>query len=209
MVISLIHPSRGRPDKAHITAKKWLLAAGGCAVEHIFSLDRSDPFVEQYAAHDKLIINDNDCVVQATNHAAAAATGDLLIYLSDDFECPINWGETVKSIASRYSGEYMIRAHDGLQKFEAEVLTIPMMSKALYHKLGYFFYPEYKSMWVDVDLYHVCNRMGVIKWHRELLFQHNHYCNGKSKRDDTYNRSEAHWDQGKEVYARRQRRGFQ
>jgi glycosyltransferase involved in cell wall biosynthesis len=206
MVISLVHPSRGRPEKAYITANNWIRLAGGCALEHIFSLDSSDPFVNEYKAIDKVIINDNDCVVQATNHGASVATGDILIYLSDDFECPNNWAETIKALP--YSGEFMIKAHDGLQDFRSQVLTIPIMSKALYQKLGYFFYPEYKSMWVDVDLFHVCERLGVIKYHRELLFQHNHYCNGKSTKDDTYRRSDGYWNQGKEVYNRRERKGF-
>jgi len=210
MLISLIHPSRGRPEKAYITASKWIRESGGVAIEHIFSLDQSDPTREEYKAIDKMIVNNNDCVVQATNHGAAASTGDLLVYLSDDFDCFPDWGEQLKHLAEYvHKGEYMIKVNDGLQDFRAEVLTVPIMSRPLYNKLGYFFYPEYKSMWVDVDLYHVCNRMGVIKPHRELLFQHNHYCNGRSVKDDTYKRSDCFWNQGKEVYNRRLRRGFQ
>lgn len=208
MVISLIHPSRGRPDKAFITANNWMRYAGGVPVEHIFSLDESDPRKDEYKAIQKIIVNDNDCVVQATNHAAKIATGDVLIYLSDDFDCFDNWGEHIRSVCMRYQGEYMIKAHDGLQQFEAQVLTIPIMSKALYQRLGYFFHPEYKSMWVDVDLFFTCERLDVLKYHRELRFQHNHYSNGKSKRDETYTRSDGFWDQGKRVLEKRRRQSF-
>jgi len=208
MVISLIHPSRGRPEKAFVTANKWMKYAGGAHVEHIFSLDSSDPTAGQYAPIQKIIINDNDCVVQATNHAAKEATGDVLIYLSDDFDCFEEWAEKIVVTCRQYTGEYVLKVNDGLQDFRSEVLTIPIMSKALYNRLGYFFYPEYKSMWVDVDLFHTCNKLGVIKWHRDITFQHNHYCNGKSQRDDTYTRSDGFWNQGKEVIAKRRKQGF-
>lgn len=214
MKISLLHPSRGRPLKAVMTAEKWITEAG-VQVEHIFSLDESDRYHKAYKTIDKLIVNPNDCVVQATNHAAAASTGDVLIYLSDDFDCFHNWGRTLTEICSRYSGEYMVKVDDGLQKFENTVLTIPIMSRPLYERLGYFFHPDYKSMWVDVDLYYTCARMRprdsdgqILKFHKEVRFQHNHYSNGKSKKDETYTRSDGFWNQGKEVLARRRAEHF-
>lgn len=215
MTLSLVHPSRGRPLKAVMTAEKWITEAG-VQVEHIFSLDESDRYHRAYKRIDKLLINPNDCVVQATNHAAAASTGDVLIYLSDDFDCFPNWGRTITEICSRYTGEYMVKVDDGLQKFENTVLTIPIMSRALYQRLGYFFHPSYKSMWVDVDLYYTCARLrpldgiggSILKFHKEVRFQHNHYSNGKTKKDETYTRSDGFWNQGKEVLAQRRAENF-
>lgn len=213
MLISLIHPSRGRPQKAFITANNWMREAGGVAVEHIFSLDQNDPTHKEYSnvLNGRTIINDNDCVVQATNHAAKEAKGDVLIYLSDDFECFHNWGHEIRStiLNNGYKGKFMIKANDGLQPFYNKVLTIPIMSRELYEHLGYFFNPQYKSMWVDCDLYEVCARIeGCLKMHKELLFQHNHYCNGKSKRDDTYTRSDQHFETGRQIFERRRRQQF-
>jgi len=214
MKISLLHPSRGRPVKALATAKKWISQAG-VELEHVFSLDESDPTHNSYQQIDKLLVNPNDCVVQATNHAAAASTGDVLIYLSDDFDCFPNWGRVITEICSRYTGEYMVKVDDGLQQFENTVLTIPIMSRKLYERLGYFFHPDYKSMWVDVDLYYTCARMRprdsegqILKFHKEIRFQHNHYSNGKTKKDETYTRSDGFWNQGKEVLARRRAEHF-
>lgn len=212
MLFSLIHPSRGRPAKAYVTANNWMRDAGGVAVEHIFSLDASDDNANQYKAvlNGRIIVNDNDCVVQATNHAAKEAKGDVLIYLSDDFECFPAWGERLRAtiINNGYTGEYMIKAHDNLQPFNNNVLTIPIMSRALYEHLGYFFHPSYKSMWVDVDLYEVCKRMGALRFHPDLVFQHNHYCNGKTKMDETYRRSDAHFEPGRKIYHQRRATNF-
>lgn len=198
-----------------MTAEKWITEAG-VQVEHIFSLDESDRYHRAYKRIDKLLVNPNDCVVQATNHAAAASTGAVLIYLSDDFDCFPNWGRTITEICSRYTGEYMVKVDDGLQKFENTVLTVPIMSRALYQRLGYFFHPSYKSMWVDVDLYYTCARLrpldgiggSILKFHKEVRFQHNHYSNGKTKKDETYARSDGFWNQGKEALAQRRAENF-
>lgn len=207
MKISLCHPSRGRPLKAVMTAEKWITEAG-VPVEHIFSLDESDRYHKAYKTIDKLLVNPNDCVVQATNHAAKASTGDVLLYLSDDVDCYKNWGQDLERICSLYSGEYLIKVNDGLQPFKNDVLTFPIMSRPLYEKLGYFFHPSYSSMWVDVDLYHVCERLGVLKFHSEIKYQHNHYCNGKAVKDDTYIRSDRHFETGRQIHKQRQRQGY-
>ncbi len=208
-LISLLHPSRGRAAQGMATAKRWIESAG-VPVEHIFSLDHSDKYAQDYnaMANGILIKNHNQFVVEATNRAAQIATGNILIYLSDDMDCIDNWGMKITEISHRYTGEFMIKVHDGLQEFRAEVLTIPIMSRALYNRLGYFFHPDYKSMWVDVDLYHTCNRIGAIKFHPEITFQHNHYCNGKAKRDETYNRSDANFETGRAINKQRFRQGY-
>lgn len=213
-MISLIHPSRGRPGKAYDVATKWLEQAGTTNIEYVLSIDEDDPYAHHYtvdnlpAIHAVMTKNPNSCVVEATNHGAAKSVGDLLLYLSDDFDCFPNWGKTLEQIAARYQGGFMIKADDGLQRFEAQVLTIPIMSRPLYQRLGYFFHPDYKSMWVDVDLFYTCDRLGAIKNHPEIKFQHNHYSIGKSKKDATNERSDAFWNQGKEILHRRKVAGF-
>lgn len=227
MLISLIHPSRSRPDKSFNNSKEWLAKAGeGVNVELIVSLDYNDPdwlsYGIKYNVEPQLgnglnnleiksgliIQRQNDCVVQAANHAAKAATGDILIYLSDDFKCPDNWGKLILEQFKDVTTPLLIKVDDGYQVFGKDVLTIPIMNRALYQKLGYFFHPEYRSMFVDQDLYHVANNMGAIRFCPQLVFPHEHYCNGKAKMDETYKRSNANWDSGKALYARRKAEGF-
>lgn len=87
MGITLIHPSRGRPQKARETYEYWIANASNPEnIEHILSLDFSDPLNEEYDRFDKLTIDHNTCVVEATNQAAKIATGDILVYTSDDFK---------------------------------------------------------------------------------------------------------------------------
>lgn len=216
MKFSLIHPSRGRAQKALETALNWKdKASGNNHIEHILSLDTDDTQLYRYKsmfeghtlrssrAIDKetfiIIASSNTCVVEATNHAAKEATGDILIYLSDDFDCPENWDELI--LSKVHTGDWLLRVNDGYQPMDNCVLTIPIMSRSLYENLGYFWFPEYKSMWVDVDLYFTTKEYMIEA--PELLFPHNCAANGKSQYDETYKRSEANWNQGVEIFNRR------
>ena len=217
MNITLLHPSRGRPNLALETVCYWHSRVGGDLnnIEYVLSIDLNDPKQFEYGDlfskipfHNRmLLINNNDTVVEATNVAAKESTGDILIYLSDDFRCPANWDELIKSkISNRIPA--LLKVDDCYQRFDKDVLTIPIMNRRLYERLGYFWYPEYRSMFVDQDLYWVAKNLGAIVLAPELKFEHMHPVAGKGKHDETYQRSTANWDQGKALYQRRQQTGF-
>jgi hypothetical protein len=216
MTIRLIHPSRSRPQKAYVTAKKWMGTAGHSElyVRHTLSLDTSDPKVNEYKTFfqatktREILINNNSSVVEATNVAAKNCDDDILIYLSDDFDCPINWAPYIFEGFRGVTEPMLLKVDDCLQPFKVGVVTIPIMNRALYEKLGYFWHPDYLSMHVDVDLYETCKKHGFIKYAPHLKFPHNHYSNGKAPVDETYKRSEANWNQGAEVLKRRRAQGF-
>ena len=210
MKFSLIHPSRGRAKQAFKTALDWMTFAGDVEVEHIISIDYSDSqkfeYIQLFTGISELIANDNKSVVEATNHAAKVATGDVLIYLSDDFKCPENWGELLKS--KILVEDFIIKVNDCIHPFSTAVLTIPIMSKSVYQKLGYFWHPEYKSMFCDEHLYWKAKLNNWLVMAPELKFPHHHYSVGKAPHDETYKNSEANWDQGKAVFARHKAEGF-
>lgn len=213
MAVSLIHPSRSRPKKAHETARNWFDNAGPIKWEYILSCDSSDPELNNYdplkgAQNMSRIVNDNKSVVEATNHAAKKTNGDILLYLSDDFKCPENWGQLIIKEFEGVTEPMLLKVDDCLQRFDAPVLTIPIMNRALYDKLGYFWYPEYKSMFVDEDLYWTAKKLGALKLAPHLKFPHEHVSVGKAHDDETYRRSAANWEQGKALFAKRKAAGF-
>lgn len=213
MVISLIHPSRGRVDKALSTAQKWIFCAG-VNVEHILSVDHDDRWDAYFGVFalnhlpSVKIVNNNTSVVEATNHAAKSATGDILVYLSDDFKCPDNWGQLIIEQFQGVTTPMLLKVDDCLQNFGARVLTIPIMNRQLYEKLGYFWHPGYKSMFVDEDLYNTAEKLRALKFAPQLKFPHEHVCNGKAPDDETYRRSSANWNQGQEFFKQRKAAGF-
>jgi len=224
-MISLLHPSRGRPQQAFNTAQKWIERAG-VEVEYILSLDESDMYQKAYfekygfggsdwpdrkGIHKTTtgftcVLEDNKSVVEATNKAAKVSKGDILVYLSDDFDCPEGWGELVlKEFEDR---PLLIKVDDCLQPLGTMVLTIPIMNRKLYERLGYFWHPEYLSMFVDEDLFWTTRKMGALKYSEHLKFPHIHPAKGLAPDDETYRRSSKNWDQGKKLFAQRRAQGF-
>lgn len=212
MVISLIHPSRSRPDKSYKNSSEWLRKCGiGEDIQLLVSVDDSDPELQKYKSRygmSPLLIYKNNSVVEATNNAAACSSGDILVYLSDDFKCPDNWGQLILKEFEGVTEPMLLKADDCLQRFDVPVLTIPIMNRALYEILGYFWHPDYKSMFVDEDLYWTARKLGALKLAPHLKFPHEHVSVGKAQDDDTYRRSAANWEQGKAVFAKRKAAGF-
>lgn len=212
MIISLIHPSRSRPQKSVDNLREWK-AKAGVQVEVIVSCDKDDPQIYDYVkayAPGKVLINQNKSVVDATNKAAAIATGDILIYLSDDFKCPEDWGRSIINEIWHYRKPILLKVDDCLQDFKVPVVTIPIMNRLLYKKLGYFWNPDYNEapMFVDCDLYETCKRNGWIRPAPHLKFPHLHVSIGKAEMDETYRRSSSTWDAGKAIFKRRTQVGF-
>lgn len=215
MKFSLCHPSRGRVTMAYETRTKWLAnASGQHDVEHILSIDSSDPNYDSYirvfeGAQTEIEVNPNRHCVDATNAGAKLATGDILIYLSDDFDCPQNWDLLLAEIAAKATKpEYLIWVNDGGQGRNT-VITIPIMSRALYEALGYLYHPDYPSMWVDVDLWNVCNLRRCLIDAKQLLFKHNHWSVNR-QRDATDNNHDSPEKNriGLEIFNRRKAEGF-
>lgn len=221
LTITLLHPSRGRAVKAKETLDYWLKASSQqIKIEHIISIDDDD---SQFAEYEKLFPvsktanrvfkfyhANNDCVVQATNHAATFSTGNILVYLSDDFKCPENWDV---ELLHRFTGKrkpMLLQVADGINPFGIPCLTIPVMNRQLYKKLGYFWHPAYKSMFVDNDLFWTCYNHDWLIMAPELTFVHEHPANNKMKveTDATYQRSSAHWNSGQATFNERKDKGF-
>lgn len=92
---SLLHATRGRPEKALQARSDFLRAAiSPFGVEHIFAIDEDD--AESLAAlklYRHVIVKEPRGCVKAWNAAAAVSEGKVLVQLSDDWIPCIHWDE--------------------------------------------------------------------------------------------------------------------
>lgn len=210
MEITLLHPSRGRAQKAFETYNYWI-SRSDLQIEYILSLDSDDlelPKYQELFKNQFIIINDNKSVVEATNAAAKISSGKILVYLSDDFKCPAMWDKSIRAFLEQEKGPALLKVDDCLQNFGVRVLTVPIINRQFYEKLGYFWHPGYRSMFVDEDLYNTAEKLRALKFAPQLKFPHEHVCNGKAPDDETYRRSSANWNQGQEFFKQRKAAGF-
>lgn len=236
MKISLLHPSRNRSKKAAEAAEFWLKnASGKHEIEYILSLDNDETQVRDYLdwlhrlddlhhfVKIKYIRGHSDYVVAATNRAAKISSGDVLIFMADDFECPLNWDEKVSEIIDgNIKGrlELAYRLNDAKAELESKklallvddgcntnynLLTLPIITREFYNSNGYFFHPKFKSMWCDNFIFEQAKRSGcLVDCRKQLTFLHRHFCNPnveqKPELDETYIRSNNQYDEGKKVF---------
>jgi len=200
MKFSLLHPSRQRPIKSFHTIQTWLFRAGEHTdVELIVSIDNDDPQKERYKelyAGLKVISNDNRSAIDAINRAAEIATGDVLIVVSDDFDCPRNWAITLDRIL-RGRQDYLLKVNDGTQQY---IVTIPIMDRVYYKRFGYIYPPQYKHMFCDTHITHLADILKCLYVRNDILFKHNHYSVLHEPKDDVAKRADNTWHEGKKVY---------
>jgi len=206
MTISLLHPSRHRATRAGEAVAEWLgKRSGRHPIEYILSIDEDDRQMAEYrrlaAQHGvRLLIHRNRNLVEASNRAAAVATGDLLIQLADDFGCPQNWDDAlVLALGDRR--DVAVLVDDGLG---ASTTTLTIVDRAFYRHRGYLLFPGYRHMFSDNDLEEASRRSGKLLDARHLLFPHRHHTSGAVPYDETYFKGECSWGHDAHVYHKRQ-----
>ena len=206
--IALIHPSRGRPDKARKAYEEWLNNADD-DFEYIISIDQSDPtqakYFQNFDSDCSISQNPNRSIVDAVNLACSHLVADIYVVMSDDFGCPKGWDTIIKQ-AMPLDRPAVIQVRDTIQD---EIVTLPILNRLMYEKLGYVYHPRYFSMFADNDLTE-CARIHGELIKLDVVFEHRHYVNGKSAMDDTYKRenSQQAWNVGKKFFELRKKTGF-
>jgi glycosyltransferase involved in cell wall biosynthesis len=207
MSISIIHPSRQRPEKSLRTLSKWVNRARG-TVELIVSVDADDSMIGVYEINAsqlgaKLIINENRSAVDAINKAAEAATTDVFIVVSDDTDCPENWDQKIMNTVNGKK-DWILKTQDGIQKW---IITMPVMDRAYYSRFNYIYHPDYKHMFCDTELSCVAD-LTCRKIDSAIKFPHLHYSIGKGDKDSVSERADSTWEQGKQLFLSRYKRNF-
>ena len=208
MKITIIHPSRNRPKQAARTRNKWLENSSLFSdIQYILSVDNNDSELDTYKAmciNGVGISNDNRSAIDAINKAAQKATGDLLVQISDDFDCFPDWDLALID-AVKDKSDFVLKTYDGVQNW---IVTLPIMDRVFYEKQGYFYNPDYRHMFADTDLTHFADMQGKLIFRNDITFRHNHYSTGANVKDEVNVKADGTWAQGESVYLERVRNNF-
>jgi glycosyltransferase involved in cell wall biosynthesis len=205
-MISLLHPTRNRPQKSVEVTKKWLERAG-CDIELIVSIDDNDQYrdryLREYSTYDpfttKVISNPNRSAIDAINNAAKESKGDILIVVSDDTDCPDKWCQVIYS-AVEGKEDFVLKTFDGAQKW---IVTMPVLDRVYYNRFGYIYHPSYEHQFCDTEFTHVADVTGKIIWRNDIEFKHLHYSVLREQKDSLYARNDNTWNEGKKTYIQR------
>lgn len=210
MKISIIHPSRQRPQQAEIAIKEWVgKAKDKNNIEYILSVDTNDGNLSRYkelSVNYGLIIhiNNNKSAIEAINRSAKEAKGDLIIVVSDDFnEVPLHWEEElIKHLKGKK--DFLVKTQDGIQN---TLITLPIMDREYYNRFGYVYYPGFTHLWADTEMTVVGHYLGKVI-NVPMIFKHNHYTTGNFKKDSISEKNDKTHAHGKLVFNTRKKRNF-
>lgn len=202
--ISIIHPSRSRPEQAKETYNKWMSKSQvPSRIEYVLALDHDDPDRLSYVDWPNMVVGPHKTAIEAINNAAPHTKGRIIIVVSDDFDCPIKWDEHLLS-AIGDNEDFVLKTQDGLQPF---IVTLPIMDRFYYNSKGYVYYPGYQHMFCDTEMTAVAYMEGKLLT-SELMFPHNHYTTGRNRRDEISIKNDATWIQGQTLYNQRKSVNF-
>lgn len=200
MKISLIHPSRQRPEKSFETINKWLNRADSKIekIEIIISLDQDDPTIQRYRElyplnqYRRIIIGDNTSAIRAINMGAFFAKGDILVVVSDDTDCPQGWDTILMDIAKKHN-DWICKFQDGIQDW---VITMPVMDRAYYQRFNYIYHPSYEHCFCDTELTCVAELTGRLITSK-VNFPHKHYSVTGEGKDEVSEKADATFMSGR------------
>lgn len=198
-MISLIHPSRGRPQKSFETISRWRHTAVNLSyMDIIVSLDADDNQLHKYRDLYKQIdctitINSNKSAIQAINNGAKKARGNIFVVVSDDTATFDFWDERI-IFECGFETDWILKTQDGIQPW---IITMPVMDRAYYNRTGNIYDPSFDHMFCDTWLTVQADISGR-KITSNLKFPHLN----DSIKDELRERTNGTWRQGEETFIR-------
>lgn len=208
---SLLHATRGRPEKAIETRANFMAAAlNPLCIEHIFAIDEDDKeSLEKLKYYRHVVVKEPRGCVKAWNAAAAESSGHVLVQLSDDWMPCQHFDEfmwlMLNEAAEKKGGTIettplVLAISDGHRK--DGLLCMAICTRARYTHQGHLFSPEYFGVFSDTEFSVRAYADGCVVDARHIILEHEHpYWTGKPM-DETYTRQNApeRYSEGRAIF---------
>lgn len=201
-MISVLCPSRGRPEQARDLLDSIRASSATNGVELILRLDSDDPRLHDYGdlvtgSDVRIIVDQRVVLSQCWNDAAACASWDVLMLCGDDIRFrSLDWDKLVMdAIWSVPDHLVLVHGRDGIQ--DDRVATHPFLHRRWMETVGYFVPPLFASDYNDLWLTEVADMIGRRRYLPDIYTEHMHPVVGKGPMDQTHlERLERHRSEG-------------
>lgn len=203
--ITVIHPSRGRAELARKAHDAWKKAANQ---PFVYFLAIEPDQQNDYGFHFWNMpakVNDSHTAIESINMAAAQIDFDILVVMSDDFECRQGWDDLIREAVGDRS-DFLLKTYDGEQKW---IITLPIMDRVYYQRYGYVYYPGYQHLFCDTELAAVGDYTGKTIYRLDIVFNHNQKLRGEDGKDAVQAKNDSSWNQGKKLFLERYAKNFE
>ena len=206
MKLSLLHATRGRPDRCLAVREEWMSKAGTPKlVEHIFGIDADDDMTVEAVLpyHAVVVLRPKGCF-RAYNLAAAASTGDILIPIEDDLHPEDGWDDNIRhAMQFQWDRVAMLAVGDGQNKCIEWCVT-----RKFYEERG-LFHDDYYGLFGDTE-WRFRARLDRIPTvpAPSIIFHHNQFKPGGSASDLIYERKQGRYLDDEMTFNKRGRAGW-
>lgn len=193
--ISLLLPTRGRPDEAARFLKS--VAETTTSPEHveiIIYVDEDDATSHNIGRDDlsiKRIIGPRRTMGHYNSECLAQSTGAVIVLVNDDMVIRTRgWDEMVRKLdMSVPDNIYLAYGNDMLKK--SRLCTFPILSRRTCEVLQEPYHHAYRGAFIDYHLMDIFKRLEHAGYPRvfyldDLVFEHLHHRSGKAPMDTTY-----------------------
>ncbi len=192
-LISILMPSRGRPDGMMRAVRTALQTATYPRhLEIIVYLDEDDPQVFVYGAmleavpQLSYVFGARRLLSECWNLCYGVSKGEIIMHCGDDltFDTP-GWDVMVRDAFDAVPDKILFAYGNDLGPHGETFGTHGFVHRRWIDTVGYFLPPLFSSDWNDVWLNEVAK---MIQRHKLLPFvtEHHHYTFGKAERDETH-----------------------
>lgn len=193
MKISIIVPSRGRPDKLERLIDSALETMRSKNLEVMAYIDNNDPELEKYKALEakqpklRLIVDKESTVVWANNVLCENSTGDCVMPMGDDAVfSTYTWDMCIEDTAKQYpNGLWMAGFMDGREGW-SHIAFDRHWRKAL----GWWWPPIFNHFGVDEWITNLARHPEIDRYdrHEDVLIHHQKCDGGSFPIDATFKR---------------------
>jgi len=206
MKISLIHATRGRPQRTLAVRQEWLdRAQQPDNVEHIYGID-SDDLDTAVAVGSllKALAHPPKGCFAAYNAAAAASTGDLLIPIEDDLHPEQGWDSQVTEVMQPYINEIA-----ALAVCDGQNACIEWAFTRKFYEARGLYHPDYFGLFGDTEIRtRIRDDQVLTVAAPHILFAHQQFQPGGSGNDPIYERKQGKYLDDERTYNIRMRDGW-
>lgn len=196
--ISLLLPSRGRPDQfLRMVQSAISHAERPELLEVVFAVDLDDEATQTYlwladsirrngGMIVKMLATERQVLSQYWNDCARNARGDILMHCGDDivFVTP-SWDERVREAFQQYPDRVVFVHGNDLGPRGSFFGTHGFIHRTWMEAVGYFVPPHYVSDYNDTHLNDVANMLGR-RHYVDIITEHMHPAFGKGPVDKTH-----------------------
>lgn len=144
--------------------------------------------------------------IDAINRDVPKSGWDIIVATSDDIMFKPGFDAVIKNDVALMGDDCTVHYTDGFP--HGLIMTVPIMTKKYYDRLGYIYNPVYTSLFCDEEAIHVGNNLKKILYSDAQILEHFHPAWNKAAWDEQYRFTDGFYLQDKAVYEKRKAENF-